>query len=259
MVKHVVQSTIREDIFKYVFKKYKTVPEYLWFPLPDYAVLRRSDNKKWYAVIMDVPKNKLGFNGEERIDILDIKCNPVLHEMLLGREGFLPAYHLNRENWITVLLDGSVDKKTVLGLIDESYEIAEGKSKKPIRYEPTSWLVPANPKYYDIRKAFAESNTILWKQSNSVIVGDTIYLYLTAPFSCVLYKGIAVEVDIPYKYDDGKVSMRKVMKIKLLHTYDKDAFGLKTLKEHGIISVRGPRSIPYGLRYKLEKESGNGT
>ncbi len=197
--------------------------------------------------------------GEERVDILDIKCDPFLREILLRKKGFLPAYHLNRDNWITVLLDGSVDKDTVFGLLDESYEIAKGRSKKSVRYEPTSWLVPVNPKYYDIEKAFAESDTILWKQSNSVIAGDTVYLYLAVPFSCVLYKCIAVEADIPYEYDDGKVSMHKVMKIKRLHTYDKDMFGLAELKKHGIISVRGPRSIPYGLRHKLEKESESGT
>lgn len=145
------------------------------------------------------------------------------------------------------------------GLFDESNEIAKGKSKKSVRYDVTSWLVPVNPKYYDIEKAFAESNAILWKQSNSVIVGDTIYLYLAAPYSCIMYKCVAVEVEIPYEYDDGKVSMHKVMKIKRLHSYEKDAFGLDELKEHGIFAVRGPRSIPYGLRYKLEKESGNET
>jgi len=259
MEKQMTSGTTREDIFGYARKKYHTTPEYPWLPLPNYAVLRRFDNKKWYAIIMDVPKNKLGLQGEERIDILDIKCSPALREMLLGQTGFLPAYHINRETWITVLLDGSVDGDTVFGLLDESHELAKGKSKKSVRYEPTSWLVPVNPKYYDIQKAFAESDTILWKQSNTVIVGDTIYLYLAAPFSCVLYKCTAVEVDIPYEYDDGKVSMHKVMKVKRLHTYDQDAFGLAALKEHGIISVRGPRGIPYGLRDKLEKESENGT
>ncbi len=143
--------------------------------------------------------------------------------------------------------------------LDENHKTTKGKPKKAVRYEPTSWLVPVNPKYFDIEKAFAESDVILWKQSSSMIVGDTIYLYLAAPYSCVLYKCVAVEVDIPYEYDDGKVRMHKVMKIKRLHTYDKGMFGLDILKEHGTISVRGPRSIPYGLRYKLEKESGNGT
>lgn len=254
----VTPGAMRNDVFTYAREKYNTIPEYLWLPLPTYAVLRRHDTKKWYAIIMDVPKTKLGMPGTERIDILDVKCNFVTREMLLGQKGFLPAYHLNRENWITVLLDGSVDINIVFGLLDESYEIAKDQFNKDARIDPTSWLVPVNPKYYDIQKAFAENDTILWKQSNSVIVGDTIYLYLAAPFSCVLYKCAAVEVDIPYEYNDGKVRMHKVMKIKRLHTYDKSAFGLAKLKEHGIMSVRGPRSIPYGLLYKLEKESENG-
>ena len=249
----------REIVVEYIKTKYGTTPEYPWRTLPFYAVCRRTDNRKWYAIIMDLPKSKLGLDGDERIDILDIKCNPVVREIFASKQGFMPAYHLNRDNWITVLLDGSVDTETLFGLIDESYEIAKGKSKKAIRYEPTSWLVPVNPKYFDIEKAFSENDIILWKQSNSVIVGDTVYLYITAPYSCVLYKCKAVEVDIPYEYDDGKIRMKKVMKIQRLHTYDKSKFRLDELKEHGIQSVRGPRSIPYGLRYKLEKESENGT
>lgn len=133
-----------------------------------------------------------------------------------------------------------------------------GNKKKAIRTETTSWLVPVNPKYFDIEKAFAESDIIEWKQSSSVIVGDVVYLYLAAPYSCVRYRCKAVEVDIPFEYDDGKVRMKKIMKIQRLYTYDKSEFGLEVLKEHGIITVRGPRGIPYGLRYQLEKESGNG-
>jgi len=253
MEKRIKNGVTREDIFAYAKKKYNTTPEYLWMRFPDYAVLRRSDNKKWYAIIMDVPKNKLGLSGSERVDILNIKCNPELKELLSGQVGFLPAYHLNRGNWITVLVDGSVEKETVFGLIDQSFGISNGKTKKTIRTEPTSWLVPANPKYYDIEKDFEKSDTILWKQSNSVIVGDIIYLYMASPLSCILFRCIAVEVDIPYEYDDGKIHMQKAMKIKKLHSYEKGKFGIGELKEHGIVSVRGPRSIPFGLLYKLEE------
>lgn len=251
-------GALRDDIYEYVEKTYGTLPEHLWRAFPLYSVFRRADNKKRYAIIIDVPERKLGLNGDERVDILDIKCSPIARDVLLGKPGFLPTYHMNRDNWITVLLNGTVDKNTLLGLIDASYDIAKGESKKSARYKSTSWLVPVNSKYYDIEKAFAESDTILWKQSNSVIVGDTVYLYLAAPYSCVRYKCEAVEVDIPYSYDDGNVSMQKVMKIRRLHTYGKDMFGLDVLKKHSVTTVRGPRSIPYGLRCKLEEESGNG-
>ena len=137
-------------------------------------------------------------------------------------------------------------------LMDESFGMAGPKSKKVARIEPTSWLIPANPKYYDVEKAFAESDTILWKQSNTVIVGDMIYLYLASPVSCVMYQCKAVEVNIPYEYEDRNLHIKKAMKIQRLHTYDKGQFALDTLKEHGITSVRGPRNIPYSLLYQLE-------
>ncbi|MCM1320517.1 MAG: MmcQ/YjbR family DNA-binding protein [Bacteroides sp.] len=254
-----MQGSTRENIFNYVNEKYGTVPEYLWYKLPDYAVLRRADNKKWYAVIMNIPRNRLGLDGGGRVDILDIKCDPFMRDMLLAQKGFLPAYHLNRENWITVLLDGSVAADTVFCLLDESYEIAKGRTKKKVRREKASWLVPVNPKYYDIEKAFAESDTILWKQSNSVIAGDTIYLYLAAPYSCVAYKCAAVEANIPYEYADKNIRIKKAMKIKRLFTFDKGSFDLAELKEHGVVTVRGPRSVPYGLCCRLEKASGSET
>ncbi|MCH5164845.1 MAG: MmcQ/YjbR family DNA-binding protein [Clostridiales bacterium] len=248
----------RESVYEYVEKEYGSLPEHLWTAFPLYSVFRRVDNKKWYAIIMDIQRSKLGLEGEEYVDIIDVKCSPATREKLTGKPGFLPAYHLNRKNWITVLLDGSVDTKTLFELIDESYVIAKGEKKQAARSKATSWLVPANPKYYDIEKAFEESDAILWKQSSSVIVGDTIYLYLAAPYSCVRYKCRAIEVDIPYDYHDDNVSMQKVMKIERLHTYDKTLFDIGELSKHGIKSVRGPRSIPFSLRCALEKESEHG-
>lgn len=120
----------RQDVFDYSLKTFGTSPEYPWRSLPLYAVLRRSDNKKWYALIMNISRNKLGLSGKGVIDILDIKCSISTREFLLNtQKGVLPAYHLNRQNWITVILDGSVDKKLLYGLIAESYELAETHHK----------------------------------------------------------------------------------------------------------------------------------
>ena len=68
----------KEEIFEYVQKQYGTNPEYLWRKLPDSAVLRHK-NGKWYAVIMTVEKSKLGLEGREMVDIIDVKCDPVTH------------------------------------------------------------------------------------------------------------------------------------------------------------------------------------
>ncbi|MDE6293568.1 MAG: MmcQ/YjbR family DNA-binding protein [Clostridiales bacterium] len=254
------RGATRDTVYDYAANNFGTVPEHLWKPFPLYLVFRRADNKKWYAIIMDIPKNKLGLDGDERVDVLDVKCSPAAQDALLKTPGFVPAYHMSRKNWISVLLDGTVDSELVCELVADSYVIASGKAQKVRRTRNTSVLVPANPKYFDIVKAFSESadGTILWKQSSNVIVGDTVYLYVAAPLSCIMYKCEAVEVDIPYDYADENVSMSRVMKIKLLYTYGENEFGIDRLKKRGIASVRGPRSIPYSLRIELE-EAADGT
>lgn len=247
-------TSYREDILKYALEKYETIPEHPWMSLPEYIVLRHKDNKKWYGLIMDVPKNKLGLSGEESIDILNIKCDPVLHSSLQMQEGFLPAYHLHKGNWITILLDGTVEKEMIFHLLEMSFDLTSCKKwKKSIRSGNTEWIIPANPKYFDLEKAFSENHTILWKQSNNIMVGDIIYMYVAAPYSAILYKCRAEEVDIPYDYNDGKVSMSHVMKISLLCRFDEKQLNLNTLKEYGVYAVRGPRSVPNRLSHKIQQ------
>ncbi len=113
----------RQQIFDYAEKIYETKPEYLWMQYPSYAVLRHSDNGKWYAIIMDVPKNKLGIQSTEIVDVLDVKCDPVLISTLWKTTGFLPAYHMSKKNWISILLDGTITDDKILGLLDMSYKM----------------------------------------------------------------------------------------------------------------------------------------
>lgn len=248
-------KTIKEQILTHAKKTYKTVPDAPFRTAPTYFVLRHADTKKWYALFMDVPREKLGLAGSDCVDILNIKCDPVLSGSLRMGEGFLPAYHMHRESWITILLDGTVPAKNIIPLLDMSYDLTREKSKRsgPI-FRNTNWIVPANPKYYDIEAAINENaeHTFLWKQSNRIAVGDIIYLYITAPTSAIQYKCRAIEVDIPYKYTDKNVSMSHVMRLQLLKTYDAESFGLELLKTHGVCAVRGPRSMPDSLLHEIE-------
>lgn len=120
----------RADVLKYAADQYGTPAEYLWADVPNYAVLRRADTRKWYGIIMDVPKNRLGLNGDGIVDILDIKCDPFAREVLLNQKGFVPCYHLNKIHWIGVLLDGTVDMTLLAQLIDDSYTIVGPKSRR---------------------------------------------------------------------------------------------------------------------------------
>lgn len=115
----------REEIYEYVKKQYGTVPEYLWKESPESAVLRHP-NGKWYAVIMQVEKSRLGLEGDTKVDIIDVKCDPDMVGLLTQTYGFLPGYHMNKKYWITMLLDGTVSEAKILDFLDMSYDLIDG-------------------------------------------------------------------------------------------------------------------------------------
>lgn len=113
----------REDILEYADENYNTKSEHLWEKYPSYEVLRHNSSRKWYAVIMDIPRNKIGLDGEELIDVLDIKCDPDMVLLLSSQKGFCEAYHMNKKHWITIVLDGTVSDEEIYNLLDMSYEL----------------------------------------------------------------------------------------------------------------------------------------
>ena len=119
----------KRELIEYVLSQYGVKPEYLWKKYPNDFVLRHQmsgkKNGKWFAVVMDVPKKRLGLPGDELINIINVKCGPILLGSYLGIIGFLPAYHMNKDNWITICLDGSVSRKDIIELIDISYGLTK--------------------------------------------------------------------------------------------------------------------------------------
>lgn len=255
---------LRKEILSYVKKEYGTLPEHLWKSYPEYEVLRHAlqpgeKKAKWYAIIMNVKRETLGLKGEGYVDILNVKCNPEMMDLLRMSEGYLPAYHMSKGNWITILLDGTVPLDNIKQLIDESYCLTAGakEKQKKVRFGPKDWLIPANPKYYDVIRAFEENEIIDWKQSSDVRVGDLIYMYVAAPYSALMYKCKAVEVDIPYHFESNDLTVKKVMKIQLLNKYEPDYMTFDRMKkEYGIYAVRGPRSMPNSLKEELNAYEG---
>ena len=54
----------RKDLEKYILETYGCSPDYPWMDYPEYAVFRHSKNRKWFALIMKVPKNRLNLNSD---------------------------------------------------------------------------------------------------------------------------------------------------------------------------------------------------
>lgn len=120
----------RENIEKYMLETYGCAPDYPWLKYPGYAVYRHSDNRKWFAVVMDLSKRKLGIQKDEIVDAMNVKCDPVFLGSLLGQKGIFPAYHMNKCYWLTIALDGSVEKEQIKFLIDMSFDLTKKSKKK---------------------------------------------------------------------------------------------------------------------------------
>ena len=113
----------KQELLLWALKTYSTEPDYPW--MDGNAVLRHQPSRKWYAVVMDVGREKLGLSGEGTVDVVNVKCDPLLVGSLRQEEGILPAYHMNKEKWISILLNGSVDTELVKGLLDISYQLTK--------------------------------------------------------------------------------------------------------------------------------------
>lgn len=118
---------MRAKIEKYINKTYKPLQEHPWMDTPNHTTFKHPDNKKWFALIMDVPYEKLSIEKERIVDVINLKNIPEIIGGLRKRKGILPAYHMNKEHWISVLLDGTVEEKDICELIDISFELTRKK------------------------------------------------------------------------------------------------------------------------------------
>lgn len=256
------KTATRLAVYEFIRETWGAEPEYLWARYPNYAIFRHTDNQKWFALLMDVPRVKLGLDLDEgtRADILNVKVtDPLLRDELLHQPGYLPGYHISSGGWVSVLLDGTVPMREVQSLLEKSHiATASGKTRAKNR-PPREWLVPANPAYWDIEHAFDHTDEISWKQSSDIHVGDTVYLYVGAPVSAILYQCTAVKVNIPYDYQDADLTIRKIMQLRLVRRYAPRQFTFDTLKnDYGVRAVRGPRGVPNRLSVALNAKPEKG-
>ena len=128
---------------------------------------------------MDVQSDIVGLTGTDYVDVINLKVDDIFfRDLIIQENGIMPAYHMNKMHWISVRLDGTVPEERVFDLIDMSYmATASAKKKEKIR-PPKEWIIPANPKYYDIMHAFDDTDTINWKQGAGIEKGDTVFMYV---------------------------------------------------------------------------------
>ena len=119
--------------------------------------------------------------------------------------------------------------------------------KTPGRVEDV-WIIPCNPKYYDIVAAFDNLDVIEWSQPTNTTVRDTVYIYIGEKYKSIMIKCEVVAADqhgnrstddYPYYKELAKDPGARYMRLKLVEKYPVGQYPLKELKENGLTSVQG--------------------
>lgn len=93
------------------------------YPFHDFnwTIMRHKGNKKMFAAIYERMGNIW----------INVKCDPQLAHM--RRSSFasvVPAYHMNKYHWNSIILDGTIPITEIKNMIDDSYELTKPKRKK---------------------------------------------------------------------------------------------------------------------------------
>ena len=133
IIKDIIDKCMEPDIFKslqaneiikYVKEKYNDELEYLWKKFPNNAIWRNKKNNKWYGALLVVKENKLGIKSDKFVEIIDLRFQKENIHKIIDNNRFYPGYHMNKNNWITIKLDNSVETKKIFELIDNSYNLS---------------------------------------------------------------------------------------------------------------------------------------
>ena len=119
----------REDFFEMCSSSYLTLPDYPFEEDFETAVFRHADNRKWFALSMQVSRRKFGLDSDEVIDVVNLKLPTEMFGSFGAAEGVYPAYHMNKLHWISVLLPDAPDD-IVQFLLNASFEVTKSKKKK---------------------------------------------------------------------------------------------------------------------------------
>ena len=116
----------KEEIIKYCLTLENTYKDCPFSDDFESVTMKHCKNKKWFALLMNV-NNKL---------YLNVKTDPNYSDILRNTYDYIiPAYHMNKEHWNTIILNGTVPDKDIKRMISESYDL--------VTYSPTKKIYEA--------------------------------------------------------------------------------------------------------------------
>ena len=115
----------RDELAIYLTDTYRADGEHLFAKYPSFLVFRHNGNRKWFAVIMDIPRKNLGLPGEGGISVVNLKCDTRMIGYFREEPGIFPGWHMNKAHWLSVALEAGVEDEIIKFLVDMSYELTK--------------------------------------------------------------------------------------------------------------------------------------
>lgn len=226
---------------------YNDEPDYPWNDAN--GVFRNKINNKWYALIMEINKNKLVKKEDKIVNVINIKLDSNKINDLIDNKSYFECYHMNKKSWISIILDDSLNDEEILNLIKISHQYTE---------EINEWIIPSSGDYgFDIVDYFNRNNTIVWHQNIKANIGDIVYIYAGIPYSCIMYKSIVQRINIPNPYKNEYSKYKYCMELKIVKKYDENLYTFQVIKEYGVKAVRGQRRITKELSNFIKNNDNN--
>ena len=119
----------KQSFLGYCSAVYGTEADYPFDEDFETAVLRHESNRKWYAIVMKVPRNKFGSDRNEVIDVVNLKLPTEMFGSFGAEVGVYPAYHMNKLHWVSVLLPDAPED-VVQFLVNVSFEATKDRKKQ---------------------------------------------------------------------------------------------------------------------------------
>lgn len=124
---------MKRRLMQYILNTYGIEPDYPFAGSPHTAVFRNARNQKWFAVVLgQLSKSRLGLQDDGAADVLNLKCDPIMTFSLIDHQKIFPAYHMNKEHWVSVLLDSAITMEELSFLVDLSYRLVDQRNKPEI-------------------------------------------------------------------------------------------------------------------------------
>ena len=115
----------RQELAAYLTDTYSAAGEHLFAKYPSFLVFRHNGNRKWFAVIMDIPRKNLKLPGEGEVSVVNLKCDTRLIGSFREEPGIFPGWHMNKAHWLSVALEAGMDDEKLKFLADMSYELTK--------------------------------------------------------------------------------------------------------------------------------------